>query len=209
MLRRFFFYLGYPKFLLSDNGLQMVGAERELRVMIEGWDKEKLREFCPERGITWQFTTSLAPHHNGCAESMVKSVKIALKCAIGDTKLTPFELYTCLLEAANLVNQRPIGRIPQDPDDGAYLCPNDILMGRATNDVPQGPFRDTKNPRHRFEFCQRIIDSFWKRWSRDVFPHLVPRRKWTIETRNVRVDDFVIVADPNAVRGKWNSGRVQ
>jgi hypothetical protein len=129
---------------------------------------------------------------------MVKSVKTALKCAIGDSKLTPFELYTCLLEAANLVNQRPIGRIPQDPDEGAYLCPNDILMGRATNDVPQGPFRETKNPRHRFEFCQRVL------------PHLVPRKKWQTETRNVRVGDFIIVAaDSGAIRGKWNSGTIQ
>jgi hypothetical protein len=39
VLRRFFSYRGYPKFLLSDNGLQMVGAERELLLMIEGWDK--------------------------------------------------------------------------------------------------------------------------------------------------------------------------
>ena len=31
------------------------------------------------------------------------------------------ELYTCLLEVANLMNQRPIGRITNDPDDGLYL----------------------------------------------------------------------------------------
>ena len=107
------------------------------------------------------------------------------------------------------MNQRPIGRIPRDPDDGAYLCPNDILMGRATNDVSQGPFRHTKNPRHRFEFCQKLVDAFWKRWARDVFPQLVPRKKWTTENRNVQVDDVVIVAEPNAIRGKWNIGRVQ
>jgi hypothetical protein len=33
-----------------------------------------------------------------CAEALVKSVKIALKKAVGDLTLTPFELYTCLLE---------------------------------------------------------------------------------------------------------------
>lgn len=148
VLRRFFAYRGYPKMMLSDNGLQMVGAENELKAMIEGWDKNKLKEYCADRGITWQFTTPLAPHQNGCSESMVKSCKLALKKAIGDTLLTPFELYTCLLEVANLLNQRPIGKLSQDPDDGAYLCPNDILLGRATNDVPQGPFRETKNPRH-------------------------------------------------------------
>lgn len=208
VLRRFFSYRGYPKVLISDNGSQMVGAERELRLMIEGWEKNQLKEFCADRGMKWQFTTPDAPHQNGCSEAMVKTVKQSLKKAIGDTVLTPFELYTCLLEVANLVNQRPIGRIPNDPDDGAYLCPNDILLGRASSTVPQGPFRHTENPRHRFEFCQKIVDSFWKKWARDVLPHLVPRKKWNAERRNVAVNDFVILADSNAVRGKWSAGRI-
>jgi hypothetical protein len=133
-----------------------------------------------------------------------------MKKAIGDALLTPFELYTCVLEAANLVNQRPIGRVPTDPDDGGYLCPNDILLGRATNAVPQGPFRETRNPLHRltFEFCQIIIDAFWKKWSRDVLPLLTPRKKWNTQNRNVKVNDYVIVSEPNAMRGKWNTGKI-
>lgn len=167
-----------------------------------------LKEYCADRGMKWQFTTPGAPHQNGCSEAMVKTVKKALKKAIGDPVLTPFELYTCLLEVANLVNQRPIGRIPNDPEDSTYLCPNDILLGKASNRVPQGPFRHTENPRHRFEFCQRIVDSFWKVWARDVLPHLVPRKKWHAERRNVAVNDFVIVAGTNAVRGTWRVGRI-
>ena len=194
--------------MASDKGSQMVGEERKLRLMIEGLDKAKLKEFCADRGMKWQFTTPLAPHHNGCSESMVKTTKSYLKKVIGDAVFMPFELYTCLLEVANLVNERTIGRISNDPDDRAYLCPNDILLGRATNRVPQGPFRHTDNPRHRVEFCQKIVHSFWKRWSRDVLPHLVPRKKWNPESWNVKVGDFVIVADPNAVRGKWHMGKV-
>ena len=208
VLRRFFSYRGYPKVMLSDNGSQMVGAERELRLMIEGWDITKLREYCADRGMKWQFTTPLSPHQNGCSEALVKSTKSALKKAIGEVVLTPFELCTCLLEVANLLNERPIGRIPNDPDDGAYLCPNYIIHGTATNKVPQGPFRHTENPRHRFEFCQKIVDAFWKRWYRDVLPQLMPRKKWNIQSRNVKVDDFVIVSDQNPVRGKWNAGRI-
>ena len=64
--------------------------------------------------------SSAAPKR-GPSEDLVKSSKYALKKAIGEQVLTPFELYTCLLEIANLVNQRPIGRIPNDPDDGSYL----------------------------------------------------------------------------------------
>ena len=122
--------------------------------------------------------------------------------------LTSLELQTCLVEVANLVNQRPIGRIPSDPDDGSYLCPNDMLLGRASSTVPQGPFRHTKNPRHRVEFVQKIVDSFWTRWTRDVFPSLLPRKQWHAEKRNVRVDDFVIVQTSSAIRGTWNVGRV-
>ena len=115
-----------------------------------------------EAKMKWQFTTPLAPHLNGCSEALVKSTKSALKKAIGEAVLTPFELYTCLLEVANLLNERLFGTIPKDPDDGAYLCPNDIILGRATNRVPQGPFRHTENPRHRFEFGQNTVDAFWK-----------------------------------------------
>ena len=207
-LRRFFSIRGYPAMMLSDNGTQMVGAQRELRRMIEDWDIEKLREYCADKGMEWRFTTPAAPHQNGCAEALVKSCKIGLKKAMGNHILTPFELYTCMLEVANLVNQRPVGRVPNDPDDGAYLCPNDMLLGRASPQVPQGPFRETRNPRKRVEFVQKIVDSFWRRWTRDVFPLLVPRKKWNTSRRNVQVDDFVMVAEPNTVRGKWIIGRV-
>ena len=39
------------------------------------------------------------------------------------------------MEIGNLVNQRPIGRVP-----------NDMFLGRATSEVPQGPFSNTMNP---------------------------------------------------------------
>ena len=35
--------------ILSDNGTQMVGAEKELRKMIEGWNTENLREYFANR----------------------------------------------------------------------------------------------------------------------------------------------------------------
>ena len=177
VLRRFFAIRGQPAKLLSDNGTQLVGAERELREMIEGWDVKQLQEYCSEKGVEWKFITPSSLHQNGCAEALVKSCKIALKKAVGDQIFTPFELYTVLQEVSNLVNQRPIGRPPNDPNDGAYLCPNDMLLGRASSRISQGPFKETNNPRHHVEFVQKIVDSFWKRWLRDTFPSLVPRRK--------------------------------
>ncbi len=208
VLRRFFAIRGTPAVMISDNGTQFVGAEKELKEMVKGWKLEELREFCAEKGMKWRFTTPKAPHHNGCAEALVKTCKKALKKAIGNQVLSPFELYTYLFEVANLVNSRPIGRVPNDPDDGTYISPNDILLGRSTSEVPQGPFRQTKNPRHRVEFVQKLVDSFWRKWSRDVFPSLILRKKWHTQRRDVKVNDVVTYVDENAVRGKWMIGRI-
>ena len=57
--------------MLSDNGTQLVGASRELREMIQGWDIKTLRDFCAENGMVWQFITPAAPHQNGVSEALV------------------------------------------------------------------------------------------------------------------------------------------
>ena len=78
--------------MLSDNGTQLVGTARELREMLQGWDIEKLRDFCAENEMVWQSITPAAPHQNGCTESLVKSCKYASKKAIEKQILSPFEL---------------------------------------------------------------------------------------------------------------------
>lgn len=72
---RCFVLRGVPILMLSDNGSQLVGAERELRKMIEGLDTEKLQEFSAERGMEWKFTTPAAPHQNGCTEALQNRFK--------------------------------------------------------------------------------------------------------------------------------------
>lgn len=139
--------------------------------------------------------------------AMVKSVKKAFKKAIGEAVLTPFELYICLLKVANLVNQRPIGRIPNDPDDGAYLCPNNILLEEQPIQFLKAHSIIQKIPAISLN-CQKIVDSFWKKWSRDVLPSLVARKKWNAYKRNIAVNDFVITADSNAVRRRWCVGKI-
>ena len=84
--------------MLRDNSTQLVGAECELQDMIKGWGVKQLKELSAEKRMKWQFSTLAAPHQNGCAESLMNSTKIALKRGIGEQVLTPFELYTCLLD---------------------------------------------------------------------------------------------------------------
>ena len=144
----------------------------------------------------------------GSTESLVKSVKRSLNTAIGDHILTFSELQTTVFECAQLVNQRPIGRHPTDPEDRSYLCPNDLILGRSTSHLPQGPFEHGTSKSKRFRFIQSLADAFWTKWIRDYFPTLVIRSKWHFSIREMKVGDVVFVKDVNVLRGKWRIGRI-
>ena len=75
--------------------------------------------------------------------------------------------------------------------------------------VPQRLFRGTRNPQHIVEFVQQKLDTFWGRWTRNVFASLVHRKMWNAEKRTVRVDDKVIIEDSNSVRSEESSMSTQ
>ncbi|XP_072182239.1 uncharacterized protein [Diadema setosum] len=60
VLRRFKSIRGLPARLLSDNGTQFIGAERELREMVWGWNGRELKDFCAERGHLQRLTRMAA-----------------------------------------------------------------------------------------------------------------------------------------------------
>ena len=70
---------GLPVEMLSDNGTNFVGGERELRELIEKLDAEKIVASGADKGLQWNFNPPLAPHFGGVHESMIKSVKKAIK----------------------------------------------------------------------------------------------------------------------------------
>ena len=118
------------------------------------------------------------------------------------------EMQTILYESANIINERPIGTTPTIVHDGSYICPNDILLGRSSNKVPSGDFSYTTNSRRRLYFVQRIIDSFWKKWTNCYFSSLLERPKWHCEKRNIAVGDIVLIQDKNLNRNQWKLGMV-
>ena len=171
VVRRFASIRGWPKKFFSDKGSPLVAASKELQTMVKVLDWETLSKLSHERGTSWSFSPADSPWYNGATEALIKSVKRALNAAIADNILTFSEFQTVLYETAQLVNQRPIGIHPSDPSEGIYLSSNDLLLGRTTNKVPQGPFQERSSLQHRFDFIQRIVISFWKRWTVEVFPN--------------------------------------
>ena len=109
VLRRFVSIRGYPKLIFSC-GSQLAAANKELKSIIEGVDKDRLREYGAEHGLERRFSAADALWQNGCSEALVKSVKKQSKLR-GNWRSGSdvFELQTVCFEASNLVNERPIG----------------------------------------------------------------------------------------------------
>ena len=208
LLRRFASVRGWPRKFYSDKGSQIMGASRELTESFNGLDKNMLKRYLIEYDTEWEFTCGGAPWMNGLSEALVKSAKKCLTAAIGDQVMEFSTLQTAFFEVAQIMNSRPIGLLPENTDDGAYLCPNDLILGRASNTCPQGPFIENGPISRTYVFIQRLVDSFWKKWTRDYFPTLVPRQKWHISKRNVQIGDVVILRDENALRGEWRLAKV-
>ena len=209
VLRRFVSLRGWPSKFYSDNGTQLVGASNEMKEIVRNLGWNEIKKFGQPFDSEWEFAPPDGQWYNGATESLVKSVKRALGAAIGENVLQFSELQTCMFEAAELVNERPIGAHPDSPEDGVYLCPNDLILGRASNKVPHGPFMERTSDKHRFDFLQKVVTAFWKRWNRDVFPNMVMEPKWHVEQRNLKEGDVVLVQDANPVRGRWKMALVE
>ena len=61
----------------------------------------------------------------------------------------------------------------------------------------------------RMHQTEEILESWWARYYKDVFPLLVPRRKWMQAHRNLAVDDIVLVMyETRYAKDKYRMGRV-
>ncbi len=79
-------------------------------------------------------------------------------------------------------------------------------MGWKFTTSAQGPFKETNNPCKHVEFMQKVVDSFGVARHVMFSPSLFPPKKGNITTRNVKVDNIVMVADDNTVCEKWTIG---
>ena len=89
--------------------------------MILGLDVDKLQSYGLASRTSWHFCSAEAPWQNGATEALVKSIKRALNVLLVGKVCSFAEWQTVVYEAAQLVNQRPIGRKQLTPDDGTYL----------------------------------------------------------------------------------------
>ncbi|XP_056099696.1 uncharacterized protein LOC130078198 [Rhinichthys klamathensis goyatoka] len=208
-LRRFISRRGQVKHLWSDNGTNFVGAERELKEALVKLDQDTINSFLAQVEINWTFNTPTASHFGGVWERMIRLVRRVLNSVLRQQTLDDDGLNTVLCEAEAILNDRPITKLSDDPNDLEPLTPNHLLLLRGKPSFPPGIFKpEDQYGRRRWKQIQYLADLFWKRWVREYLPLLQERQKWNGKMKNLAVGDVVAIMDPSAPRGSWPLGKV-
>ncbi len=208
-IRRFICRRGQVSTIRSDNGTNFIGAERELKEAIQDLNQSKISEVLVRKGIKWIFNTPTASHQGGVWERQICTVRKVLNSVLNQQVLDDEGLYTILCEVEAIINDRPITKASDDPNDLEPLSPNHLLLMKKQPVMPPGVFvKEDCYSRRRWRQIQYMADLFWSRWTKEYLPLLQERQKWQKLKRNLVPGDIVLIVDNSAPRNSWIMGRI-
>ncbi len=207
-LRRFFARRGKPYELLSDQGTNFKGGERELKESFAALHEE-LQGHLASQQIKFVFNPPGAPHFGGCWEREIRSIKTALQVTLGGQTVTEEVLRTVLIEIEGILNSKPLGYTSSDISDIDPITPNCFLIGRRDASLPQVVYQDSGVlSRRRWRHSQLLADHFWRHFIKYYLPSLQVRQKWKMDKGNLQIGDVVMIVDPQLPRALWPVGKI-
>ena len=207
--QRFVSRRGYCAHLTSDRGTNFVGADAELREMLNklfASFEEVFRQLAA-MGTEWHFHPAKAPHFGGLWEAGVKSVKWHLRRVIGEQVLTFIEMSTLLCKIKAIMNSRPMLPLTDDISELGPLTPSHFLIQRSCFAVPEPDYRDEKIPLgKRWQMVSQMAQHFWDRWTKENLTSLQMRNKWLRPQRSLEIGDLVAVIKETTPPCQWPLG---
>ena len=199
------------KSLWSDNGTNFVGACRELHQCLQEWAANSV-SYLQNRGLQWIFAPAKAPEWGGAYERMVGLFKKTFAGVVNGSQLTLESFHTFAVATEGVLNSRPLIPVPTDRRDPEalsplfFLCPG-VLASSSSDVLPPLPLNRLPLARS-WHFLRGMLDSFWKRWTREYLTLLQNRRKWATIQRNLRIGDVVLLVDRQTPRDQWPLGLI-
>ena len=157
-----------PRKVFIDRGTNLISGKKVLRKVLRDLDWSKIQEVGTEKGFDWHFTSAArSASFNGSVEIVVKLFKKALYRALQfDRKLkTPLKLSltqfrTICLEAAQLVNDRPLSRCSDHRDNLSHVSPNKLVFGKPSQVVPLKMSGKEIIEQGLYKECSKILHLF-------------------------------------------------
>ncbi|XP_077972228.1 uncharacterized protein LOC144427229 [Styela clava] len=160
---RFTSRCGKPAHVYSDNGSNLVAGSKAIADGINKWYSKQIDTSLSQKGIQWHFSPSLSSYQNGVVERMVQEVKRILRALLDGQFLNDYSLWSLLTGVEEILNDRPLTPLSDDPKNLNALSPNSILINRLEPSLPPDVFFRTDEYRRGYRHVQRLLDLFWQR----------------------------------------------
>ncbi|XP_075167809.1 uncharacterized protein LOC142239965 [Haematobia irritans] len=209
---RFISRRGCPKTIFSDNGINFVGASREVEKELRSVLKEGRDKVCSAyqfQQLSWQFIPAGAPHMGGLWEAAVKSFKTHFRKHASGFKYTFEEFSTVLSRIEACLNSRPLCPMSESSQELVALTPGHFLVGSPILAPPEQ--LEEESPLHlvhRFRKMKALSQQFCLRWKEEYLKCLQKRYKWKFPQRDIEVGDLVVIRDEQLPPTSWKLGRV-
>ena len=205
---------GKPKSVVSDRGTQLVKAGLVLSQDGQDdtpnkWSWKKIVD--TNHASDWIFTEIGCQWRNGLSESMVKQTKKCLEKAIpADVKITYGELVTLVAGISYTINCRPLGvKASHDLEDEIQpITANQLLLGRSDMDSRRPDYTEDVSLPTRTAYVKNLLDKWWTLWIRQVWPHLIPCKKWQGISRNMEIGDICLLYFPGSLTNMYKLVRI-
>ena len=201
---------GKPSTVISDNGTNFVGAEREFAEYVAASNKEGIEEHLIQRGIRWKFNPPAEPHFGGVWEWLVKSCRKAIYAVLGNRSVSGDVFLTTMCIVEQTLNARPLTPVSSDVNDLEALTPNHLLLGNRNVCLPYLPCaEDFVDHRKVFRKTQAYANLLWDRFRKQYLPTLNNRQKWRSKANEtLKEGDLIWLIVDSDKRGYYNLGWV-
>ena len=207
-LVRFIARRGKPVSILSDNGGNFVKGNSELAKAITEWNQKTINERLHKRHIQWNFNPPYCSHRGGIWERQIRSIRKVLTVTLNTQVVSDEVLNTVLVMAEEILNNRPISKVSEDPHDPTPLRPSDLLLVSHRDTSPTVQTFSSDLYKKSWRQAQYLTEIFWSKWIHHYLPELQGRQKWRRERQNLKVGDVVLVTDTQTCRNYWPLGLV-
>ncbi|XP_070068060.1 uncharacterized protein [Drosophila takahashii] len=193
----------------SDNGKTFVGASSLISRDFTQALKESVTDACSHQGLVWRFIPPGAPHMGGLWEAGVKSFKTLFYKSTSARKYTFEELSTLLAKIEACLNSRPLSPMSEDSTDLLALTPGHFLIGGPLLSTAEPEIKgEAKSIINRWQHLKAKHQQFSSRWKEEYLKELHKRNKWLSLSRNLQIDDMVVIKDDNLPSNDWRLGRI-
>ena len=173
--------------MYSDNGTNFVGLVN----LFSNVNWKTVEDSASIKVIKWIFNPPSAAWWGRWWERLIQTVKSLLKRMFGNARLNYDQLRTCLSHVENIINERPLTLVSEDPSDLIPLTLAMFLRGLQSGAFPESKQLEV-NLHEEYRKRQSLIRKLSVRFRNEYLSQLVQRAKEN-RHRKPKVGDVVLV----------------